>query len=259
LSSSVHVEDETISVVNAAPLALLATLVVGAQPATEAPAQRPPSLKQILREVPGDFRRFGTRESIVTLAAGGALALAVHSKDADITRAAAESEPLDAALELGSPLGSGYVMAGAAAGAYFIGLLAHNTAVASTGADLLAAQLVNGIATQGIKIAVQRERPDGGNYSFPSGHASATFATATVLQRRFGWKVGIPFYALGVYVGASRIQDREHYLSDVIFGAALGTVSGRVVTIHTPAGRLKVAPVAVKRGVAVMFTRVSRP
>jgi membrane-associated phospholipid phosphatase len=259
LSWSVHVEHETIAVVNAASLVLFATLVVGAQPAAETPAQHVPSLGAIIRALPGDFARFARPDSLLILAGGGALALAVHSKDAEITRAAVGSDALDTFLELGSPLGSGYVNAGAAAGAYFIGLLSHNTGVASTGADLLAAQIVNGVATQGIKVVVQRQRPDGGNYSFPSGHTSATFATATVMQRRFGWKVGVPFYALGAYVGASRLQDNEHYLSDVIVGAAVGTVAGRVVNIHTRAGTFQIAPVPVTRGVAVMFTRLDRP
>ena len=45
--------------------------------------------------------------------------------------------------------------------------------------------------------------------SFPSGHASATFATATVLQRHYGWKLGLPFYLLGVYTAASRDRGQE--------------------------------------------------
>ena len=58
-----------------------------------------------------------------------------------------------------------------------------------------------------------------------------TFATATVLQRDLGWKVGVPAYGLATYVAASRIQDKRHFLSDVTFGAAIGIVAGRSVTI----------------------------
>ena len=39
------------------------------------------------------------------------------------------------------------------------------------------AQLVNAVFTQGLKLSVNRPRPDGTNWSFPSGHASGTFAS----------------------------------------------------------------------------------
>ena len=68
-------------------------------------------------------------------------------------------------------------------------------------------------------------------FSFPSGHSSVTFATATVLQRNFGWKAGVPAYALASYVAASRVQMKRHFFSDVAFGAAIGIVAGRTVTV----------------------------
>ena len=93
-------------------------------------------------------------------------------------------------------------------------------------------QIVTSIVTHGLKIGVGRTRPNDGRSSFPSGHSSATFANATVLQRHFGWKVGIPAYAFATYIAASRLPSNSHYLSDVIFGAALGiTAGGRTVTV----------------------------
>ena len=44
---------------------------------------------------------------------------------------------------------------------------------------------------------------------------------------RFGWKAGLPAYLAASYIGVSRLQENRHYLSDVIFGAAVGIVSGR--------------------------------
>jgi hypothetical protein len=52
-----------------------------------------------------------------------------------------------------------------------------------------------------------------------------------VLQRHFGWK-GALAYSVSAYVAASRLHENRHYLSDVIFGAAIGTVAGRTVTRH---------------------------
>jgi membrane-associated phospholipid phosphatase len=126
------------------------------------------------------------------------------------------------------------------------------------GADLIRSQIVAQTMTATIKLSVGRGRPDGTQYSFPSGHSSATFATATVLQRHLGWKAGIPAYGLAAYVAASRVQDKRHFLSDVTFGAAIGVVAGRSVTIGRGQGRVAVSPAAAPGGAAVQFTWLGR-
>jgi membrane-associated phospholipid phosphatase len=104
-----------------------------------------------------------------------------------------------------------------------------------------------------LKYSIRRVRPDDTPFSFPSGHTAVSFASATVLQRHFGWKIGVPAYALASYVGASRIQAKRHYFSDVAFGAALGIVAGRSVTVGRGDGRFAVAPMAAPGG-GVGFT-----
>src|SRR4029079_18966435 len=138
--------------------------------------------------------------------------------------------------------------------AYIFGRSVGNEAVESVGASLVRAQVLNTLLTESIKVAVHRTRPDKGNFSFPSGHASATFATATVLERTFGWKFGVPAYGLAAYVAGSRVQGNQHYASDVIFGAAVGIVAGRTVAIGHGAGRFDVAPMAVPGGAGITFT-----
>lgn len=76
------------------------------------------------------------------------------------------------------------------------------------------------------KVSFRRERPDGGNFSFPSGHATAAFAAAGVLTTFYGWKAGVPSYALASLVSISRIDSDKHFLSDVVMGAVLGSVIG---------------------------------
>ena len=62
------------------------------------------------------------------------------------------------------------------------------------------------------------------NLSFPSGHTCLAFATAACLGICIPrWKY--VFYALAVFVGVERIAENAHYLSDVIGGAGLGTLS----------------------------------
>lgn len=84
--------------------------------------------------------------------------------------------------------------------------------------------------TNVFKYAVSCERPNGQDErSFPSGHTSNAFALAAVVERHYGWKAGIPGYALASLVGVSRLQRNKHYLSDVLAGATLGYVVGRTV------------------------------
>lgn len=97
-----------------------------------------------------------------------------------------------------------------------------------------------------LKAVVHEQRPDRSTWdSFPSGHAAATFATAGFLQRRYGWKFGVPAYVLSTYVAWGRCFARRHNVWDVIAGAAIGTASAYLFT--TPWARthsLALAPVA---------------
>ncbi len=111
------------------------------------------------------------------------------------------------------------------------------------------AQLLSQAYVQVLKFTAQRERPDASNnYSFPSGHSASAFATATVLQRRYGWKVGVPAIVLAGYVATARVHDNKHYLSDVIFGGAMGIAAQRTVTLHAGQYGFTVLPTAGLRG-----------
>ena len=78
------------------------------------------------------------------------------------------------------------------------------------------------ILTHIIKIVINKPRPNGSEQSFPSGHTSAAFTGAAFLERRHGWKVGIPAYLLASYVGWTRINANKHDVWDVIGGAIIG-------------------------------------
>ncbi len=97
--------------------------------------------------------------------------------------------------------------------------------------DLAEAGIVDSVWTTALKYSTQRRRPDGGDrLSFPSGHTSAAFSMATVAERHYGWKVGLPAYAAAAFIGYSRIETNRHNLSDVLAGATLGVIVGRTVT-----------------------------
>ena len=115
-------------------------------------------------------------------------------------------------------------------GLFTAGRLAHGPRFRAMSYDLLDAMVINSGYAQLLKVTVRRERPDGSNnQSFPSGHASNAFTLATVAEVHYGWKLGVPAYALAAVVGYSRIVRDKHYLSDTVAGAALGYIVGRTV------------------------------
>ena len=116
------------------------------------------------------------------------------------------------------------------AGVFVGGRLYHGPRFRAVSYDLLDAFVVNWGYTTALKAVIDRERPNGEDEkSFPSGHASNAFTLATVAERHYGWKAGLPCYALASLVAASRLQRNKHHLSDVVAGAALGYIVGRTV------------------------------
>jgi membrane-associated phospholipid phosphatase len=67
--------------------------------------------------------------------------------------------------------------------------------------------------------------------SFPSGHTTVAFAAATVfaMEYRNIWYVPIIAYSAATSIGISRIVQNQHWVSDVLVGAALGFLTGRQV------------------------------
>jgi len=91
--------------------------------------------------------------------------------------------------------------------------------------------LVNQAVTIGLKYAINKKRPfSNGDRAFPSGHTSTTFQSAAFIQKRYGWKIGIPAYAFAAFTGFSRINAQKHDGWDVLAGAAVGIASAFLFT-----------------------------
>jgi membrane-associated phospholipid phosphatase len=210
------------------------------------------SVASLFTTLPSDFAHLFTPTNGIIAGIGGAGSLAVHPKDDEIAADVyAASGARHDFFRAGATIGDGVEQNAFALGTYVVGRLAHKPGIASLGADLIDAQIVNGVLTQGIKVAADRTRPNGSSHAFPSGHTSATFATAAVVQEHYGWKWGAPLYAVGAYVSVSRMVDNKHWASDVVFGTAIGLVSGRAASFTHASRRVSVAPSMFPRGVAI--------
>ncbi len=216
-----------------------------------------PSFKGLLKDTAKDFRRLASRDSAHWLAIGTAAALVARREDSTVSSMLARPQ-LRNEFGHGQLIGSAPFQLGGALATFTIGRMTGNQRAMQVGGELFRAQTVAQLTTYAMKYSIRRTRPDGTRFSFPSGHTSVTFASATVLQRNFGWKVGVPAYGVAAYVAGSRLQTKRHHLSDVAFGAALGILAGRAVTIGRGPRQLALAPSAVPGGAAVTLTLVNR-
>jgi membrane-associated phospholipid phosphatase len=75
---------------------------------------------------------------------------------------------------------------------------------------------------------VQRDYP--ATFSFPSGHTTAAFASATALSLSYRkWYVVVPSYAYAGLVAYARMRLGVHYPTDVLTGMLIGTGSGYLI------------------------------
>lgn len=83
-----------------------------------------------------------------------------------------------------------------------------------------------------LKRGINRTRPNGGPYSFPSGHTALSFMSSTYLWKRYGWEYGLPSTVLAAFVGYSRFGTDEpvHFFSDVVAGSIIGIGSSWIFT-----------------------------
>jgi membrane-associated phospholipid phosphatase len=208
--------------------------------------QEPGPIRRFAATFAKDLKELKSKESLIILMNGGILAALALPVDGSITLGASSTRFLKAGFgTTGKLLGEEYVQAGSAAAAFVAGKLLKKPRLAAVGRDLMEAQVVSAATTQVLKFSVRRTRPDGEARSFPSGHASASFASATVLHRHFGAKAAIPAYGAAVYITMSRLQANSHYASDILIGAALGMAVGRAATLSVPGTGVKLTPVAL--------------
>ena len=141
-----------------------------------------------------------------------------------------QSEPLGTIMEVGTYFGDSRTMLGVS-----LLLMAYGgDENRETGRLLTSTFISTGVIVWGMKEIIGRKRPLDevvGNPAFPSGHTAYAFAGATLLAARYP-KLRIPLYIGAGLVGVTRIYLGRHYASDVIAGAAVGTITGTLVSRH---------------------------
>jgi hypothetical protein len=174
--------------------------------------------------------RLDLRDDDLFLLAGSGL-VAVICKQIEDDEELSESldQPyLDFYLDAGNTYGSGTTLGSAAVIMMGIGRLTSDSRLADTGDDLLRALVTAWVPVWSIKPALDVRRPNGGPYSFPSGHTATAFAAAPVFSYHGGRIVGILAHGAAAGTALGRLEDNMHHASDVLVGAAIGLIAGRL-------------------------------
>jgi hypothetical protein len=157
------------------------------------------------------------------------------------------------------PVGSGVYTLTALGIMYGCGWIINNQKAKVTAMKGVESFILASITTQIIKHLTHRHRPNQDNppnptlwegpfqgfdfTSFPSGHATAAFAVATVLGTAYKETIWVPIlcYSLATGAALSRIYDNQHWASDVLVGSVIGFAVGKLV-INTK--KIQVLPVS---------------
>lgn len=185
-------------------------------------------VKTLPRHIANDIKyTFWNPWHMLALAVGAGVTVGVHQVDDDIQDFFESEDRLGVAGDIFNVMGNNYVLAGATVSAFIGAKIADAPKVALTAGTMTEALALTQVFTIALKYATQRTRPDGSNnLSFPSGHASSSFAIATVVQVFYGPLYGIPSYAIATMIALSRLDKNKHFASDTVAGALLGTLIG---------------------------------
>jgi len=221
----------------------------------------------LVATAPVDTEGYGL---IGTLATAGAVGL-TYIYDADIRGKlkGAKSSRVDKAVDAGDILGNPILHIGLAAALYGGAIIADSPKYKELGEMLGESVLLADATSFVLKQAIGRARPfatgDRGNFrpfqfrndddSMPSMHTASSFAMASVLSATSeSFSAKLTYYAAATFVGFSRMYKDKHWASDIVLGAAIGELCGRVVTrYHGEHGTswLTLAPMATQRGVSL--------
>jgi membrane-associated phospholipid phosphatase len=109
--------------------------------------------------------------------------------------------------------------------------------------------------TQLLKVLTHVTRPNGGTHSFPSGHTSNAFTSATVLfheYRDYNLLVASSGYLFSTATGALRVTNNAHWVPDVLVGAGIGIIVTNLVYYIEPFKNWDPLGLSKKENVAII-------
>ena len=113
--------------------------------------------------------------------------------------------------------------------------------------------VAHAIVAAAVNYTSWGERPNGGRHAFPSGHVALVTSGAAFLQDRYGWRYGLPAYALVGYVADVRVRTGHHRWRDVVGGVAVGWGVSKFFV--TPQNATYIAPVIGPRFIGFRWER----
>lgn len=157
---------------------------------------------------------------------------------------------VDSLATFAKPFGDGHYTIPPIAVFYIAGELFGNYKLKRTALLSFESFIISGIFTMAIKYTVNRERPSQsyeanvfhkpGNPvfspAFPSGHSEAVFSIATILATEFSDTIFIPViaYTIATMTALSRVNDNNHWTSDIIIGSAIGFFTAKSIESYHP-------------------------
>ena len=212
--------------------------------------------EEILEHTYGDLQSSFVQWPVAILVGGGIASAILYRYDDDVQDYFSHHQISSKYDKIGDRVGNPYILSGLIAANYGVSLLANNQEFKLFSETLAEAAVFNAIMVEGLKYSFRRTRPNGDILSFPSGHSATAFTIASVFQSMEGWKFGVPAYAVASAISFSRIDANEHHLTDVVFGAALGTCIGLGTSLFHKQGNthLLISPILDQtRGIMLSY------
>lgn len=203
-----------------------------------------------------DLGELASRRHLTYALVGGAATWLVYQNEEQKTSELAgnlDQVKFEGAIDFGNVYGHGAVLAAGTATLWTMGQLTGSRNSVGAASDLAKGLVLDAAFVHALKFGIDRTRPNGHGYSFPSGHTSSAFTVAPILASRFGWKVGVPAYGLAAITALGRIEDNKHFPSDVIAGAALGVIVGESIAHHGTKVRMPGHLTMGRKGLGLRF------
>ncbi|HID32106.1 MAG TPA: phosphatase PAP2 family protein [bacterium (Candidatus Stahlbacteria)] len=189
----------------------------------------------------------------LTVTAAGA---AIYYHDRLTHNLKIESEGYEIGATLFRPFGDPKFLIIPLSGLYIYGTFRNQRLKASSLAAFKSL-IISSFFTLAMKYAAHRRRPRFGDYrewegpsfkhyhlSFPSGHASTAFSVLTIFATVYDDQPLIPvtLYTTAILTSLSRVYDREHWPSDVYFGALVGIITAKTVVNREEGREMNLSP-----------------